>query len=319
MGYKIVKLYHPSHRVPSLEDADEFFRRIFGIPSVWRSSLFSKPDLNYPTYPTDYCIFTSIADVFFDCIDPQKYLIDGEQRYATVDEPHLNGLGWGVEGIDEIYAKVQSMGVKCTDQANRPSDPKDCPVASFKPSKLFYTVASTSGLRYEFYPVESIGIYDHRKDPNWDLKPHLGKGALKVQFCSHHTILTENKDRAKELYVDILGGKVIHAGRNTLLGTDSLYVQLADAVYEFATPIDDSTYAARDYQERGHPQEDVYHALTWKVQDLSLVMAHLKANGVRIAAENDQTIIIDAMDGLGIPWGFTTSILPNDDRYNIES
>ncbi|KAK4934949.1 hypothetical protein LTR10_023915 [Elasticomyces elasticus] len=319
MGFKIIKLYHPSHRVPSLEAADEFFQRVFGIPSVWRSSLFSKPDPRYPTYPTDYCIFTSIADVFFDCIDPQKYVIDGEQRYATVDKPHLHGFGWGVEGMDEIYAKIQTIGVKCTDQANRPSDPKECPVASFKVSKLFYTDATTSGVRYEFYPVESIGVYDHRQDPSWELKPQEGKGALKVQYCSHHTVLTTNKARAKEIYVDTLGGKIIHEGRNKVRGTESLYIQLADAVYEFATPIDDTSYAARDYQQREHPSEDVYHALTWKVENISLVKAHLKSTGVRVIAEDDQMVVIDADDGIGIPWGFTACVLPHDDRYSVNS
>ncbi|KIX06723.1 uncharacterized protein Z518_04699 [Rhinocladiella mackenziei CBS 650.93] len=318
MAYRIVKLYHPSHRVPSLEEADEFFNKVFGIPSVWRSALYTEPDPRYPTYPTDYCIFTSIADVFFDCIDPRKYIIDGEQRYATVEKPQLNGLGWGVEGIDEIYAKVQTLGIRCTDQANRPSDPQVCPVASFKKSKLFYTEAPTSGLRYEFYPVESIGDYDHRKNPSWELKPRIGKGDLKVQFCSHHTILTGNRERAIRLYVDTLGGRVIHDERNTLRGTDSVYILLADAVYEFATPRHSGSYAAKDYETREHPEEDVYHALTWKVEDLSVVKNHLRAQGVRIIAENDEMVIVEPADGLGIPWGFITTILPNDDRYTPE-
>jgi len=163
MPFKLVKLYHPSHRVPDLEKADKFFKDVFGIRSVWRSEIYRKPDPKYPDFPIDYCIFTAIADVFFDCIDPQKYVIDGVQRYETVKEPHLNGFGWGVEDIDDIYELVQSVGVVPTDQANRPSDPKECPVASFNTSKLFHTTPESSGVRLEFYPVESIGWYDPRK------------------------------------------------------------------------------------------------------------------------------------------------------------
>ncbi|KIW76437.1 hypothetical protein Z517_11183 [Fonsecaea pedrosoi CBS 271.37] len=319
MTYKIVTLYHPSHRVPSLEKADTFFREVFGIESVWRNKLFTKPDPKYPTFPTDYCIFTSIADVFFDCIDPKKYVIDGEQRYEDVEEPHLNGLGWGVEGIDEIYAWLNEMGVRSTDQANRLADPKECPVAVFKPSKLFFTVAEDSGLRYEYYPASSMGTYDIRRDPSWKLNPQVGKGPLGIQFCSHHTILTANLSRAIRLFVDLMGGKQIHETKGTLRGTDSIFIQLADAVYEFAVPIPGvDSYASRDFEARQNKAEDVYHALTWKVKDLAVTEAHLRGKGVELIAKDDSMLVVDPKDGLGIPWGFVADVLPGDDRYTSE-
>ncbi|KAL6230135.1 hypothetical protein BDW75DRAFT_245094 [Aspergillus navahoensis] len=106
MPYKICKLYHPSHRVPDLAEADRFFSSVFGVSSVWRSSLYTKPDPKYPTYPTDYCIFTPLAEVFFECIGPRKYVIDGVQRYETITKPKLNGFGWAVDGIEEIWAEL---------------------------------------------------------------------------------------------------------------------------------------------------------------------------------------------------------------------
>jgi len=305
--------------VTSLADADKFFNDVFGIPSVWRHQIFDKPDPKYPTFPTDYCIFTSIADVFFDCIDPKKYVIDGVQRYEDIAEPHLHGLGWAVGGIDEIYALLNEMGIRSTDQANRLADPNECPVASFKPSKLFFTVPEHSGLRYEYYPATSMGAYDIRNSPSWKLEPRSGKGSLGVQFCSHHTILTANLARALRLYIGLMGGRQIHTAKNTLRGTDSVFVLLADAVYEFATPIPSTdSYALRDFEARRNKAEDVYHALTWKVEDLGRAEAHLQKQGVEVIARNDEMLVVNPTAGLGIPWGFTASVLPGDDRYVSE-
>ncbi|KAH6988320.1 hypothetical protein BKA56DRAFT_613035 [Ilyonectria sp. MPI-CAGE-AT-0026] len=315
MDFKLVKLYHPSHRVPDLAAAETFFKNAFGIESVWRSSIYKKPDEKFSTYPIDYCIFTTIADVFFDCIDPTKYIIDGVQRYETVKTPHLNGFGWGVEGIDRIYQLVQEAGVVPTDQANRPSDPDKCPSASFKASKLFYTTPESSGIRLEFYPVESIGWYDPRTQPGWQLLPDVGKGSLGVQYCSHHTILTNNLDRALHLYRDVLGGKVIHEDKNTIRGTSSVFIALSDAIQELAVPTDEESYAWRDFESRSDKRTDVYHALTWKVKDLAKVASHLEAQGVRIIARSDQMIVTDPQDGIGIPWGFSASKVPSDERY----
>lgn len=317
MSYAIVRLYHPSHRVPSLEEADRFFQEVFGISSVWRSKIFSKPDPKYPTFPTDYCIFTSIADVFFDCIDPKKYIIDGEQRYEDIDKPRLNGLGWGVEGIDEIYRHLGDLNIRSTDQANRLADPKVCPTASFKESKLFFTIAEDSGLRYEYYPASSMGVYDIRNRPGWNLEPHVGKGALGIQYCSHHTILTNQMSRALKLYVGLMGGQVIYRMVNDLRGTKSVFISLADAVYELAEPISQNppTCAQQHFEERENKKVDVYHALTWKVEDLGRTETHLQKQGVKIIAKSETTIIVDPDTALGIAWGFTTETIPNDNRF----
>ncbi|KAF5556066.1 hypothetical protein FNAPI_5857 [Fusarium napiforme] len=315
MSFKLVKLYHPSHRVPDLAEAERFFRVIFGLESVWRKDLFSKPNPKFPTYPTDYCIFTTIADVFFDCIDPKKYVIDGIQRYETIQHPHLHGFGWGVEGIDEIYSLMQRAGFATTDQANRPSDPMKCPVASFNDSKLFYTTPQSSGVRLEFYSVESIGWYDPRKSPSWKLLPSVGKGCMGIQFCSHHTILTADMGRALKLYRDTLGGRVIHEEKSTLRGTESVFVALADSIFELAVPDSPSSYAWVDYESRKDSETDVYHALTWKVIDLEAVVSHLETQGVKIIAQHNGMVVVDPADGIGIPWGFSAKLVPGDDRY----
>jgi len=298
-----------------IEEVEVFFERVFGRPSINRSKLYSKPDPKFPSYPTDYCTFTPIADLFFDSIDPKKYVIDGEQRYDSISESHLNGTGWGVvEGIDEIYETLVANGIHSTDQANRPADPKSAPVASFNDAKLFYTLASDSGLRYEFYPSSYIRSIDPRTDSNWKLPPVSKSDPLGIEFCSHHTILTDNVDRQLKLLVDILGGRVIHKGRNELLGTDSTYVNLAESVFEIAVPTVAGSYAMEDWLKT-KPQ-DTYHAISFKVRDLDKVEKQLEATGVRLLVKNKTGLITNPKDSIGIPWGFYSTAVPGDLRRN---
>ena len=311
-SYSVCRLYHPSHRVTSLEEAEKFFSEVFGRESVSRISIYKKPDPQYASYPIDYCTFTYIAEVFFDSIDPERYVIDGDQRYESISESHLHGLGWAVEGIDDIYKLMVANNIRSTDQANRPADPNICPSASFSTSKLFYTLAEDTGLRYEVYPRSSIRSYDPRNDPSWILQPWSKSDPLGIEFCSHHTVLTCDLARATKLLVKILGGTIIHQGRNEVLETDSTYIALADAIYEFATPTSEDSYAMEDWK-RNAP-DDTYHALTFKVKDLSQVAAHLAAKGVRLLKQTGTFLVLNPKDSIGIPWGFTTEMVPNDPR-----
>ena len=106
--------------------------------------------------------------MWFDTIDPRRYVFDGVQWYPTVDTPHLNGFGWGVQGIEEIFAELQRRGVRCTDQFDRLSDGVTVPTAYFSSSPLFWTLAADTGLRYEIYPTASIGPTDPRVEPRVD-------------------------------------------------------------------------------------------------------------------------------------------------------
>ncbi|KAJ5239853.1 hypothetical protein N7468_004472 [Penicillium chermesinum] len=148
------------------------------------------------------------------------------------------------------------------------------------------------------------------------LRPEEGKGELGIQFCAYHTILTSQLDRALALYVDVLGGTVIHQAKNAVRGIHSTYVQLVDAVYEFGVPDSGAGHAQMSFNERKSASEDVYHALTFKVKDITSVKEQLLGQGLRILSEGPKLLILDPEDGLGIPWGFTSHAVPGDSRYD---
>lgn len=307
--FQLTRLYHPSHHVTDLGEAEVWFERVFGRPSRPMAEMAR----NQPAsagYPTNYSTFTPISDVLFDTIDPKLYVLNGVQRYATVDRPHLKGFGWYVDGIVEAYRHLRQLGIGMVGQLDQVADGDDPPTAPGSPMPIFFTVPADAGLRYEFLPQIPFPL-DHRLAPGWEVPPVSAGDPLAIVRCSHHTVLTDRTDRALRVMVDGLGGTVIHKGRNEMLGADSTFVHLADAVFEYAVP-DADTAAYADWT--GSAPNDTYHAITWQVADLDKVARHLAAQGVGIRARSDQTIITDPDSSLGIPWGFTTTLTPGDER-----
>ena len=59
---------------------------------------------------------------------------------------------------------------------------------------------------------------------------------------------------------------------------------------------------------------DTYHSITWKVVDLDRTAEHLKSQGVGIRSRTADTLVTDPETSIGVPWGFTTRLVPGDPR-----
>jgi hypothetical protein len=305
-AYRATMMFHPSHHVPDLVEAEEWFQRVFGRASI-PLTVLSKGR----TGP-DYSIFTLISDCLFDTIDPKRYVILGEQRYATVEKPHLKALGWYVEGMRELFHELRARGVRVMSQLDEPGDGDEPPTAAGAPMPLFFTYPEDAGIRYEFMPPPpGVSPLDPRTEPGWTRPPVSDDDPLGIVRCSHHTVLTDRPDRVLRLTADVLGGTVIGRGRDEVRGTTCTWVRLADTVFEYAVP-DEGTAAHADWIDRA--PDDTYHTLTFQVVDLDRVERHLKAEGVGITTRTADTIVVDPETALGVPWGFTTAVLPGDDR-----
>jgi hypothetical protein len=280
-------MYHPSHHVLSLDEAEQFFARVFGRPSS--------------VLPVaKHSIFTPIADVLFDTIDPERYVVAGKQRYASIERPHLQGFGWYVEGIEALYRSLREHGFTVIDQLDEVAAGDEPPTAAGSPVPLFFTVPSDAGLRYEFLPRIPFPL-DLRLDPGWTLPPVSDDDPLGIVRCAHHTVLTGSPDRALRLAVDVLGGKVVDSGRDDLLACAGPYVQVADAVVHYASP-DEGTPAHADWRTRA--PADTHHSIAWQVADLDRTARHLVAEGVTVTTRTDEALVTDPTTSLGIPWVF---------------
>ena len=308
-GFHVTKMFHPSHLVPDLAEAENWFERVLGRPCTSLETLLRDIPVR-PGYPRDYSTFTLVADVFFDMIDPKRYIVQGVQQYPTIEKPHLKGLGWYVEGMDAAFRELQRHGIRLIDQLGNATAGDVAPAASGSAHQLFFTAPEDTGLRYQLFSAGQFPV-DARTDPDWKLPPVADSDPVGIERCSHHTILTTGPERAARLVVDVLGGEVIHTGRNELLEATSIYVYLADSIFEYAVP-DSGTAAYADWAK--DEPNDAYYSITWKVADLQRTAQHLEAQAVPIAKRSSDTIVVDPEGGLGIPWGFTTTAPPGDPR-----
>ena len=313
-------MYHPSHRVPSLDDAEDFFERVFGRSSTRLSSLArpsSDPDAPRRSLP-DYSTFTPIADVLFDSIDPVRYRPGGRPCYEPVDRPRLAGFGWYVEGIASLYRRLHDHGIGVVDQFGERAEGPHPPTAAGSEMPLFFTDADDAGLRYEFVPKIPFPL-DPRLTEGWRL-PSVADvldpdDPLGIVRCAHHTILTHRPERALRLVVDVLGGSVLDRGADPVTGGEAVSVHLADSILRYVTP---AAGTPAGHALRDEPQ-DVYHSITWQVADLDRVEAHLRAEGVGVVVVDDTerdvaVLVADPDSALGVPWGFVEASDPVDPR-----
>jgi len=307
--FRATMMYHPSHHVPDLAEAENWFERVFGRRSTSLTSL-SRGAPPRPGYPNDYSTFTPISDVLFDTIDPTRYVLLGVQRYAAVQHPHLKGFGWYFEGMTELYHALKRNGFQIINQVDELAEGDDPPTAAGSTMPLYFSVPEDAGLRYEFFPAIPFPL-DPRIVPGWTVPSVADDDPLGIERCSHHTVLTGRPDRALRLIVDVLGGDIVHEGRDELRGTTGTSVSLAGSILDYAVP-DPGTPAHADWAM--DDPNDTYHAITWKVADLGRAERHLLAQGVRIQKRSDDTLITDPATSLGIPWGFTNSLKPGDPR-----
>ncbi len=289
-------MYHPSHRVPDLDEAEEFFQRVFGRSSARLSSL-STPERRMP----DYSTFTLIGDVLFDCIDPRRYVVAGEQRYPDVDRPQLEGMGWYVDGLESLYRSLRAHGFTVVDQLDRVAEGADPPTAAGAPMPLCFTSAEAAGLRHELLPPIPFPL-DPRVQEGWELPAPSADDPLGIVRCAHHTVLTQDIERALRLTVEVMDGTVVGRGRDGVLCAETTSVRVGDAVLRYAVPDEDGSV-----REELVGTADTYHSITWQVLDLDRVERHLASAGVGVTTRTDELIVTDAETSLGIPWGFTTA------------
>jgi hypothetical protein len=307
--FQIGITHHPSHFVPDLAEAEQFFKRVFGRDSLSIDEVLERVAYVNPDFPRTYAAYTLIAEVFFDSLDPER-LVFGGKKFSDVrhELPHLETLGWYVDGQAEAYRALRSHGYTILNTIGQeqtgamPTGPND--------PAPFFTVREETGMIYEFYPA-MVFPCDPRTEPEWVIPPASQGDPLGIECCSHHTFLTDQPERARTILGDILGGAIFHEGRDEMLGANSIYIQLGDSVLEFATP-EPGTPAYEDWVVDA--PNDTYHSITWKVGDLARAEEHLQAQAVQIAKRSDDAFVTAPATSLGIPWGFSNVLVPNDPR-----
>lgn len=315
MTVRVTATFHPTLLVPDLDESRDWFERVFSrsTVSLAGNQYTDVIEANSPGAPTEYFFFVSLAEVQLDAHRPDLFVYKGVQHYPSVDQPRLHTTSWYVDGLEELYHSLiaDDYRVLRLHGSNPDAIP---PTARFSDDRILYFVDEAEvGLEYQIYDPRG-GVLDSRKKPEWSPSYSVigPSDPLGLEFCSHHTVLTNQPERALRFVVDHLNGTMIHQGRSALFEADSTYVWLGDSVVEFAHPTAEGTPEWKAWNDRA--PLDTYYSITFKVPDVEKVAAHLTAQGVKHDRHHATGILTDPETSLGVAWGFTAETIPGDTR-----
>jgi hypothetical protein len=118
--------------------------------------------------------------------------------------------------------------------------------------------------------------------------------------------LAKDLDRAKHVFVDVLGGSVLEESESSLTGTSDVYVKLGESVVQLSRPDRDGTIASSDMEANG----EIHHAACFRVADLDKTEAYLSSKGIKTADRDENTILSAPETAHGVPFRWTTRVIP---------
>jgi catechol 2,3-dioxygenase-like lactoylglutathione lyase family enzyme len=172
-----------------------------------------------------------------------------------------------------------------------------------------FTHPKDTGTQLEFYP--HVMPSDPRFAPGWDGEWWAANHPLGLRRLAYATLVVRDMDRAVDMYVGGLGGKLLYEDTSVLTGTRNVYVLIgADTIVELASPASGDSLAGQDLVAYG----DMLHAVAFRVNSLPAAEKHLAGKGIGVIARDDHTIVADPQKTFGAPFRFTTWDVPGDPR-----
>ncbi len=250
------------------------------------------------------------------CIEPlaPAFRVEGWDRmplgrYFTQHGKRLHSLAWYVdEGMADLYRSLRAADIECRGTAGvlLTGDYVDGPV---------FTHPRDTLTQLEFIPAPNTPggpsiLPDPRFAPGWSPSWWADYHPLQIQKVSHVTVSTYDLAGARDLYVGLLQGRVLHEDDNPVLGSRSAFVLVGDdVVVELAQPAGEGPLQAD--MVRFHQS---LHSLTFKVRDLGDAERYLHSKDVRFASADDSTLLTDPQTTQGCVMAFTTWEIPDDPR-----
>lgn len=311
MAYQVPMMFHPTLLVDDLEQAATWFYRVFGRRGVrWEEKYdFSKLS---DGYPTGYSVFVHMGDVVVDVLAPGLLELPGGRQTPYPEGQGLADIAWYTEDACELARHLGTHQVRVRDQEGELVEGGDVPVSNLADDcYILWTLPDDTGLTYEFLEMGTqhrefySRLGDPRLDPNWTLPQPSPDDPLGVVRNLCHTILTPDIARAKWLYTEVFGGSMIGNGTNPDLDADSIFIQFAGSVLEFARP---RSGMVTDLFTGAPTDRDSYVGMTFQVMDTNRVAKQLESHDVGFESSG-AALTTSPSETMGVRWTFTDSEL----------
>ena len=294
--FKIGKIFHLTHVVKDLAACDRWYDEIFAVNRFYHG---------YEKLAAREASLVLIGDLVMEPVMLAK-VPDAERtpigKFLARFGEHFHSIAWYVDNVGAMAADLTQRNLRLYDVTGKVVKP---PLRA----EAIWTHPKETHALLEF-AVSGNYIADPRLQPGWTTAPWREHHPLGIDRTSHITVLFGDLKAAKTLYVDLLGGKLLHEAE-TPGRKRSAFIEVGeDTVVEAAQPLSATSPEGRDLEANG----EGVHAVTFKTLNLKCASEFLKSKGQRIEAESADTLVLNTSDTFGMVVSFTDRAIPNDPR-----
>jgi catechol 2,3-dioxygenase-like lactoylglutathione lyase family enzyme len=294
--FKIGRIFHLTHVVKDLAAADRWYDEIFSVNRFYHG---------FEKLASREASLVLIGDLVMEPVmlsnvpNAEKTPIG---KFLSRFGEHFHSIAWYVDNVGAMAADLTERNLRLYDVTGKVVKP---PMRA----EAIWTHPKETHALLEF-AVSGNYIADPRFQPGWTTAPWREGHPLGIDRTSHITVLFGDLAVAKKLYVDLLGGKLLHESETPGRKRSAFIAVGDDTVIEAAQPLSASSPEGRDLEANG----EGVHAVTFKTLNLQRAGEFLKSKGQRIESEGSNTLVLNAGDSFGMPMSFTDRAIPNDPR-----
>jgi len=293
---RIGKLFHLTHVVTDLDAADRWYDEVF---SAWRYYR------GYMKAALRDASLVCVGDLVLEPIQMAK--VPGAEKspigkfYARFGQ-RFHSIAWYTDDVIGLFESISKQRIRVYDMVgNQVSDPHTTPGLWTHPKDAHSLLEFALSGRYNLDP---------RFHPGWSSSFWRDKHPLGIERTSHITVTYADLKQASGLYVEALGGKLIHEEEIPGHKRSAFFAVGEDTVVEAAQPLSTSTPESRDMEKDG---EGVY-AVTFKTTNLKRAAQFLESKKQRIVSQDATSLSLNTADTFGMTVGFSERSIPNDPR-----
>ena len=294
--FKIGKIFHLTHVVKDLAACDRWFDDIFAVNRFYHG---------YEKLAAREASLVLIGDLVMEPVMLAK-VPNAEQtpigKFLARFGEHFHSIAWYVDDVGAMASDLNRRNLRLYDVTGKlVKPPKSAPAIWTHPKETHALLEFAEAGDY---------IADPRMKPGWTTAPWREQHPLGIDRTSHITVLFGDLQAAKALYVDLLGGKLLHEAETPGRRRSAFIAVGEDTIIEAAQPLSATSPEGRDLEVNG----EGVHAVTFKSLNLKRAAEFLKSKGQRIESETADSLVLNTGNTFGMVVGFTARAIPNDPR-----
>ncbi|HLW69683.1 MAG TPA: VOC family protein [Candidatus Binataceae bacterium] len=294
--FKIGKLFHLTHVVDDLAAVDRWYDEVFACHRFYHG---------YEKLAGRDASLIAIGEVIMEPMSParvENLRNPSVKKFHDRFGQHFHSIAWYVDDVAAIAESLDQHKFRLFDIVGKQVKP---PLKA----TAFWTHPRETPGQLEFALYGDF-IPDPRMKPDWSAASWRDDHPLGIERASHITVVVRDLPSARKLYVDVLGGKLIHEAESAGRKRSAFIAVGEDSVVELVQPLSAKSAEARDLEENG----EGIHALVFKTGNLSRARDFLRSKELRPQIDGEGALVLDRDQAFGMVIGFTERPLPNDPR-----